>query len=137
MVLEQQESHQKLFCDPIQRQSMALNRNKELKLYYSISEVASMMNVTETLLRYWEKEFPNIKPNKIGRGIRQYTKADIEQVKMVYHLVKERGMTLQGARDMLKRNKGGEIDRNVDVIERLKDIRAELQDISRHLSTLV
>ena len=116
---------------------MALNRNKELKLYYSISEVASMMNVTETLLRYWENEFPNIKPNKIGRGIRQYTKADIEQVKMVYHLVKERGMTLQGARDMLKRNKGGEIDRNVDVIERLKDIRAELQDISRHLSTLV
>ena len=116
---------------------MALNRNKELKLYYSISEVASMMNVTETLLRYWEKEFPNIKPNKIGRGIRQYTKADIEQVKMVYHLVKERGMTLQGARDMLKRNKGGEIDSNVDVIERLKDIRAELQDISRHLSTLV
>ena len=75
-----------------------------------------MMNVTETLLRYWEKEFPNIKPNKIGRGIRQYTKADIEQVRMVYHLVKERGMTLQGARDMLKRNKGGEIDRNVDVI---------------------
>ena len=116
---------------------MALNRNKELKLYYSISEVASMMNVTETLLRYWEKEFPNIKPNKIGRGIRQYTKADIEQVKKVYHLVKERGMTLQGARDILKRNKGGEIDRNVDVIERLKDIRAELQDISRHLSTLV
>ena len=116
---------------------MALNRNKELKLYYSISEVASMMNVTETLLRYWEKEFPNIKPNKVGRGVRQYTKADIEQVKMVYHLVKERGMTLQGARDMLKRNKGGEIDRNVDVIERLKDIRAELQDISRHLSTLV
>ena len=116
---------------------MALNRNKELKSYYSISEVASMMNVTETLLRYWEKEFPNIKPNKVGRGIRQYTKADIEQVKMVYHLVKERGMTLQGARDMLKRNKGGEIDRNVDVIERLKDIRAELQDISRHLSTLV
>ena len=116
---------------------MALNRNKELKLYYSISEVASMMNVTETLLRYWEKEFPNIKPNKIGRGIRQYTKADIEQVKKVYHLVKERGMTLQGARDMLKRDKGGEIDRNVDVIERLKDIRAELQDISRHLSTLV
>ena len=116
---------------------MALNRNKGLKLYYSISEVASMMNVTETLLRYWEKEFPNIKPNKIGRGIRQYTKADIEQVKKVYHLVKERGMRLQGARDMLKRNKGGEIDRNVDVIERLKDIRAELQDISRHLSTLV
>ena len=125
------------FRDLTQQRYMALNRNKELKLYYSISEVASMMNVTETLLRYWEKEFPNIKPNKIGRGIRQYTKADIDQVKRVYHLVKERGMTLQEARDMLKRNKGGEIDRNVDVIERLKEIRAELQDISRHLSTLV
>ena len=125
------------FRDLTQQRYMALNRNKELKLYYSISEVASMMNVTETLLRYWEKEFPNIKPNKVGRGVRQYTKADIEQVKMVYHLVKERGMTLQGARDMLKRNKGGEIDRNVDVIERLKDIRTELQDIGRHLNALV
>ena len=117
--------------------SMALNKNKDLKMFYSISEVASMMDVTESLLRYWEKEFPNIKPNKVGRGIRQYTKADIEQVKKVYHLVKERGMTLQGARDMLKRNKGGEIDRNVDVIERLKEIRTELQDIGRHLNGLV
>ena len=116
---------------------MALNKNKALKMFYSISEVASMMDVTESLLRYWEKEFPNIKPNKVGRGIRQYTKADIEQVKKVYHLVKERGMTLQGARDMLKRNKGGEIDRNVDVIERLKEIRTELQDIGRHLNGLV
>ena len=116
---------------------MALNKNKDLKMFYSISEVAKLFNVSETLLRFWEKEFPTIKPEKAGRGIRQYTKADIEQVKKVYHLVKERGMTLQGARDMLKRNKGGEIDRNVDVIERLKDIRAELQDISRHLSTLV
>ena len=116
---------------------MALNKNKDLKMFYSISEVASMMDVTESLLRYWEKEFPNIKPNKVGRGIRQYTKADIEQVKKVYHLVKERGMTLQGARDMLKRNKGGEIDRNVDVIERLKEIRTELHDIGRHLNGLV
>ena len=77
---------------------MALNKNKDLKLYYSIGEVAQMFNVTETLLRFWEKEFPTIKPQKAGRGIRQYTKADLEQVRLVYHLVKERGMTLQGAR---------------------------------------
>lgn len=116
---------------------MALNKNKDLKMFYSISEVASMFNVTETLLRYWEKEFSNIKPQKAGRGIRQYTKADIEQVRLVYHLVKERGMTLQGARDMIKRDKGGETNRNIEVIERLKSIRTELQAIGRDLNGLV
>lgn len=116
---------------------MALNKNKDLKMFYSISEVASMFKVTETLLRYWEKEFSNIKPQKAGRGIRQYTKADIEQVRLVYHLVKERGMTLQGARDMIKRDKGGETNRNIEVIERLKSIRTELQAIGRDLNGLV
>jgi DNA-binding transcriptional MerR regulator len=82
---------------------MVLNKNKDLKLYYSISEVAQMFNVAETLLRFWEKEFPNISPRKAGRGIRQYTKEDIEEIRLVYHLVKERGMTLQGARDTIKR----------------------------------
>ena len=116
---------------------MALNKNKDLKMFYSISEVAGMFNVTETLLRYWEKEFPNIKPQKAGRGIRQYTKADIEQVRLVYHLVKERGMTLQGARDMIKRDKGGDVNRNIEVIERLKSIRTDLQAIGRDLNSLV
>ncbi|MDO4737973.1 MAG: MerR family transcriptional regulator [Bacteroidales bacterium] len=116
---------------------MALNKNKDLKMFYSISEVASMFKVTETLLRYWEKEFSNIKPQKAGRGIRQYTKADIEQVRLVYHLVKERGMTLQGARDMIKRNKNGEVNRDIEVIERLKSIRKELQAIGRDLNGLV
>lgn len=116
---------------------MALNKNKDLKMFYSISEVAGMFNVTETLLRYWEKEFPNIKPQKAGRGIRQYTKADIEQVRLVYHLVKERGMTLQGARDMIKRDKGGDVNRNIEVIERLKSIRTNLQAIGRDLNALV
>lgn len=116
---------------------MALNKNKDLKMFYSISEVASMFKVTETLLRYWEKEFSNIKPQKAGRGIRQYTKTDIEQVRLVYHLVKERGMTLQGARDMIKRNKNGEVNRDIEVIERLKSIRKELQAIGRDLNGLV
>ena len=116
---------------------MALNKNKDLKMFYSISEVAGMFNVTETLLRYWEKEFPNIKPQKAGRGIRQYTKDAIEQVRLVYHLVKERGMTLQGARDMIKRDKGGDVNRNIEVIERLKSIRTDLQAIGRDLNALV
>lgn len=116
---------------------MALNKNKDLKMYYSISEVAQMFNVAETLLRYWEKEFPNICPQKVGRGVRQYTKDDIEQVKLVYHLVKERGMTLQGARDAIKHNKKGETNRQIEVIEKLKDIRTDLQEISKHLNELV
>ena len=116
---------------------MALNKNKDLKLYYSIGEVAQMFNVTETLLRFWEKEFPTIKPQKAGRGIRQYTKADIEQVKLGYHLVKERGMTLQGARDMIKRDKSKTVNRSIEVIEKLKDIRSELQAIGRDLNGLV
>ena len=116
---------------------MALNKNKDLKLYYSIGEVAQMFNVSETLLRFWEKEFPTIKPQKAGRGIRQYTKADIEQVKLVYHLVKERGMTLQGARDTIRRDKSKTVNRNIEVIEKLKEIRSELQAIGRDLNGLV
>ena len=116
---------------------MALNKNKDLKLYYSISEVAKMFNVSETLLRFWEKEFPNIKPQKASRGIRQYTKADIEQVRLVYHLVKERGMTLQGARDTIRRDKSKTVNRNIEVIEKLTDIRNELQAIGRDLNGLV
>ena len=116
---------------------MALNKNKDLKMFYSIGEVAQMFNVTETLLRFWEKEFPTIKPQKAGRGIRQYTRADIEQVKLVYHLVKERGMTLQGARDMIKRDKSKTVKRSIEVIEKLKDIRSELQAIGRDLNGLV
>ena len=116
---------------------MALNKNKDLKLYYSIGEVAQMFNVSETLLRFWEKEFPTIKPQKAGRGIRQYTKADIERVKLVYHLVKERGMTLQGARDTIRRDKSKTVNRNIEVIEKLKEIRSELQAIGRDMIGLV
>lgn len=115
---------------------MALNTNKELKLFYSISEVAKMFNVSETLLRFWEKEFPNIKPRKAGRGIRQYSKEDIEEVRSVYHLVKERGMTLEGARTALKHDKGS-TNKQIEVIERLKSIRDELQSINKEFNTLV
>ena len=64
-----------------------LNTDKNLKLYYSISEVAAMFDVNESLLRFWEKEFPQLNPKKGGRGIRQYRKEDIETVKLIYHLV--------------------------------------------------
>lgn len=116
---------------------MALNPNKDLKLYYSISEVAKMFEVSESLLRFWEKEFPQISPKKSGRGVRQYTKDDIEVVRMVYHYVKERGMTLEGARQMMKRDKGNDVtSKQIEVIDRLKAIRDELQAINKEFSSM-
>lgn len=105
-----------------------LNKDKNLKLYYSISEVAAMINVNESLLRFWEKEFPQLNPKKGGRGIRQYRKEDVETVKLIYHLVKERGMTLPGARQRMKDNKGVTL-RNFEIVERLKSLREELVEM--------
>lgn len=102
-----------------------LKEKKELKLYYSISEVAEEIGVSETLLRFWEKEFPELKPKRAGRGIRQYTKEDIAQLRLIYHLVKERGMTLTGARKRLKDNREG-AERNFELVDRLQAIRKQL-----------
>lgn len=104
---------------------MALAANKDFKLYYSIGEVAGMFGVTETLLRFWEKQFPQIAPRKSGRNIRQYSKDDIEEVRLVYNLVKVRGMKLAAAREALRKNRTGE-QRTTEVLERLKAVREEL-----------
>ena len=115
---------------------MAYNANKDLKLYYSISEVARMFDVNESLLRYWEKEFPTIiTPKKAGGNIRQYRKEDIENIRLVYHLVKEKGMTLQGAKQRLKVNKERTVQ-TAGVVERLKQIREELVKLRKSLDYL-
>jgi len=114
---------------------MAYNSNKDLKLYYSISEVARMFDVNESLLRYWEKEFPFIAPKKAGGNIRQYRKEDIENIRLVYHLVKEKGMTLQGAKQRLKVNKE-KTAQTAEVVSRLKEIREELVKIRKSLDYL-
>ena len=111
-----------------------LNTDKKLKLYYSISEVAAMFDVNESLLRFWEKGFPQLNPKKGGRGIRQYRKEDIETVKLIYHLVKERGMTLPGARQRMKDNKETTL-RNFEIVDRLKSIREELVGMRDALDT--
>ena len=103
-----------------------LKKNKDLKLYYSVSEVAQMLGVSESLLRFWEKEFPQIAPKKAGRGIRQYRKEDIDTLKLIYHLVKEQGMTLQGARQRLEVNNKNQTTSNFELLERLRAIREEL-----------
>ncbi len=102
------------------------------KLYYSIKEVAEMVGENESLLRYWEKEFPSIRPKKIGRNIRQYTKADIENIRMIHFLVKEKGMTLAGARQKLKQNPY-DSRQTVEIVERLKAIKAELLNMRKEL----
>ena len=114
---------------------MAYNPNKELKFYYSIGEVAKMFDVNESLLRYWEKEFPIISPKKAGGNVRQYRKEDIENIRLVYHLVKEKGMTLQGAKQKLKMNRETTI-RTTEILDRLKLIREELVSMRKELDYL-
>ena len=105
-----------------------LNKDKQLKIYYSIGEVAQMFGITESTLRFWEKEFPQLTPKKAGRNVRQYRKEDIETVKLIHHLVKERGMTLPGARQRMKDNREDTL-RRFELVERLKAIRQELDDM--------
>lgn len=114
---------------------MALKADKNLKLYYSIGEVAEMLGVSESLLRFWEKEFPNIAPKRAGRDVRQYTQADIEQLRKVHFLVKERGMKLAAARRALKSG-ADRVDRDVELTERLKVVRDELVSLRQALDSL-
>ena len=115
---------------------MVLSSGKELKLYYTIGEVADIIGVSETLLRYWEKEFPTIAPKKAGRNVRQYTKEDIEQIRLIYSLVKVRGMKLSAAREALRKNKEG-TQQTAEVISRLQAVRGELLKIKKELDGLV
>ena len=114
---------------------MALNENKNLKLYYSIKEVAEMLNVSESVLRFWEKEIPLLKPKTTGNNIRQYSEKDIENVKAVYNLVKVRGFKLQAARKMLRENKQG-VDKNARVMESLIHLRDELKVLKKQMDYL-
>lgn len=109
---------------------MAYKEKEIEKLYYSIGEVADIFNVAPSLIRFWESEFDLIKPKKNRKGNRQFTKEDIENVRTIYHLVKEKGFTLQGAKEMLKNDSQAVRDK-MELIESLKTIRkffTELRD---------
>jgi len=84
---------------------MSYNKEELTKLYYSIGEIAKMFNVSKSLIRFWESEFDILKPHKNSKGDRRFTQQNISQFKMIYHLVKERGFTLEGAKRELKQNK--------------------------------
>ncbi|MEG1617735.1 MAG: MerR family transcriptional regulator [Bacteroidales bacterium] len=108
------------------------SQNESEKLYYSISEVAEKFKLNESTLRFWEKEFDIIAPRKTGNGVRFYTKEDIKNIALIYRLLKEKGMTLAGAKKKLKENKDGTV-RTHEVVQRLQDIRAELLAIRDEL----
>ena len=115
---------------------MALNLDKNLKLYYSIKEVAEMFDLNESTLRYWETEFPYLKPKTTGPNkVRQYSEKDIEQLRLIHNLVKVRGFKIAAARKMINANRDGS-NRKAEVITRLIDIRTELQAMKHQLNGL-
>ena len=115
---------------------MALNLNKNLKLYYSLKEVAEMFGLNESTLRYWETEFPYLKPKTQGPNkVRQYAEKDIEQIKLIHNMVKVRGFKLAAAKKMINANRDG-VDRKAEVLSRLIEVRNDLQSLKHELDGL-
>lgn len=115
---------------------MALNLNKNLKLYYSIKEVAEMFGLNESTLRFWETEFPFLKPKTTGPAkVRQYQEKDIDQIKLIHNLVKVRGFKLAAAKKIINNNRQG-ADKTADVLSRLIGVRDELQALKRQMDFL-
>lgn len=102
------------------------------KLYYSIGEVAEAFDVNTSLIRFWEKEFDEIKPKKNAKGNRKFSQEDIKKLELIYHLVKERGFTLEGAKTHLKETKSETLSK-FEIIRKLKDIKEELKSIKNNL----
>ena len=98
------------------------------KLYYGIGEVSKAFNVNTSLIRYWEKEFDELNPKKNSKGTRRYSSIDIEKLQIIHHLVKEKGYTLDGAKDQLKI-----LNKNFEIIKKLEKIKANLINIKREL----
>ena len=116
--------------------NMALNLNKNLKLYYSIREVAEMFDLNESTLRYWEQEFPFLRPKTSGPSkVRQYAEKDIEQIRLIHNLVKVRGFRISAAKKMINANRKG-ADKTAEVLSSLIDIRSELQSLKKQLDYL-
>ncbi len=102
------------------------------KLYYSIGEVSEMFGVNASLIRFWEKEFDIIKPKKNTKGNRQYTQQDVANIKLIYHLVKERGFTLEGAKRKIKENKDDSVNQ-MELVDSLKRVKSFLEELKSSL----
>lgn len=104
---------------------MDRNTSELTKLYYTIGEVADMFDVSKSLIRYWESEFSILKPHKNSKGDRRFTKQNIEQLEMIYHLVKEKGFTLDGAKKEIRSNKNSLLRRK-KALKMLTTVKAGL-----------
>jgi DNA-binding transcriptional MerR regulator len=111
---------------------MPYKEKKIEKVYYSIGEVAEMFGVNTSLIRFWEKEFDIIKPKKNKKGNRLFTKQDIDNFHIIFHLVKEKGLTLKGAQLKMKENKEDTIH-NVEIIKSLQSIKEMLLEIKENM----
>ena len=111
---------------------MTLNNKPTEKLFYKISEVAEMFNVNISAVRFWEKEFDILNPHKNKKGNRLFTPKDIKNIQIIYHLLKERGFTVEGAKKKLKENKTDTID-NIEIVTHLKEIRGFLVNLREEL----
>jgi DNA-binding transcriptional MerR regulator len=111
---------------------MPYKEKKVEKLYYSIGEVAEMFTVNPSLIRFWEKEFDIIKPKKNKKGNRFFTVQDIDNFRLIYHLVKEKGLTLEGARKKIRENRE-DTNNNFEVVKTLTEIKALLLEIKDSL----
>lgn len=97
-------------------------------MYFTIGEVAKMFNVQTSLIRFWEKEFTIIKPTKNKKGNRMFTQKDVDNFHLIFHLVKERGYTLKGAKDKLKQ-KDKPVEKEIEIVKSLKNIRAQIVEL--------
>ena len=106
------------------------------KLFYKIGEVADILNITPSQLRYWEQEFSFLKPKKNDKGTRYYSQKNIVQAQLVFHLLKEKGMTIAGAREYLERRKNDQSLEKLEVISTLKKTKTLLTEISQLLDSV-
>ena len=111
---------------------MPYKETETVKLYYSIGEVSKMFNVNASLIRFWEKEFDNIHPKKNKKGDRMFTPEDVENFRLIYHLVKERGYTLTGAKEKLKNNKQDTFDA-LEMVKSLENVKSFLLELKSQL----
>ena len=102
------------------------------KRYYSIGELALAFDVNASLIRFWEKEFDILKPKKNAKGNRMFTPEDVTNLKLIFHLVKERGFTLEGAKTHLKEGQKKTLDK-FEIISKLESIRTQLTNIKNQL----